>query len=139
MHDVVVPLLIVADYTVQEVRNLVNAMVDDLNAVMQIGELIFLRLQASCQDVFQHLGDICDGGWLFPLLVLILLMLTAFVMRLLLRLLTLTQVLLLHLHVFPCIGVRCRDGEPRNLKGVWVFGAGCCDAKVVPFRKFNLQ
>lgn len=74
-NDFVVTLVEFGVDFFQEVDDVVHFVVDDLDSVVEVGELVFLRTDVGGQDVGEHVGDVADGGfflllWFMALLLL---------------------------------------------------------------------
>jgi hypothetical protein len=79
MHEVIPALFILRMHLLNHLRNLENAVIYNLDAVMQVGELVLLRADVCCGHVFQHLGDVVSICTLLFLLSLVLLVCLLFV------------------------------------------------------------
>lgn len=110
--------------------------IDNLDAVVQIGELVGLRPDAAGQHIGEHLGNLAEGGFGTGVRLALLFMLASLLVAILLvRILLLVNgmilvVLIIGL-VMMYIGVRSRNDEFMSLKGVGILCACGRDAKVV--------
>ena len=111
-------------------------MIDNLNAIMQIGKLVGLGIDAAGEDVRQHLRDFVEGGrfsaglgLLHSLLVLLLLIVVVL----------LVLVDLVGVGFFAGGRTGGGDDELLDFEGIGVLGAGCGDTEMVAFGEFDLS
>lgn len=146
VHEVIPALLILRMNLFHQLGDFEDAVVDDLDAVVEIGELVLLGADRGCGDVFKHFGYVVLARGLAVLLLLLCLVL---LVRLLLVALLRSEVLLLLVLLGVCVavlvwlfarvGVCSADDEFVDFEGVGVFGGGGAYAEVVAFGEFDLR
>jgi hypothetical protein len=146
VHEVIPALFIVRMNLFYQLSDFENAVIDDLDAVVQIGELVLLGANGGCRYVFEHLGNVVLARGLAVLLLLLCLIL---LVRLLLVASLGTEVLLLLVLLGVCVavlvwlftrvGVCSTDDEFVDFEGVGIFGGGGAYAEVVAFGEFDLR
>jgi hypothetical protein len=113
-----------------------DAIVDDLDAVVQVGELILLAADVAGENIFEHLRDVGVVAWLLFLVGLLLMNFLRGEVGLLL--VPCWAVVAGAIGLFARVGVRGRDDEFVDFKRVGVFGGGSADAEVVAFGEVYL-
>jgi hypothetical protein len=129
VHHVVEALFVGGHHFLDHLVDLGDAVVYDLDAVVQIGELVLLAADIGGEDVFEHLRDVGMVDGLALLVSLLLVDLLRGQVGLL---------LVLAVRLFARVGVGGGDDEFVDFEGVWVFGRGGADTKVVAFWEFDL-
>ena len=149
-HELVEAVVVVGCDFLEEVVEAVDLVVDDLQAVVQVCELVLLGLDVGGEDVFDHLRDVgVDGlvlllGALEPVSVDagrglgLPLVAVVWLRLLLLLLLALVAVLFPGAGLFAGVGVGGGDDEFLDFEGVGVFGGGGGDTEVVAFWELDL-
>ena len=108
VHELVPALVVLLLDSLDRLGDFEDAVVDDLDAVVEVGKLVLLRADIACQDVFEHLWDVVlRGGGAVVLLCLVLLvrlllvtLLDSTILLLLVVLLGVDVVLLLQVGLF---------------------------------------
>lgn len=143
--EIVVTLVLLRVEFFEQGEGFGDAVVDDLDAVVEVGELVGLRADAGGEDVVEEVGGSLLLLCLLGLLLLMLLVLLLLGVGLLLVTLLGSEVLLLLVlrgasldGLFARVRIRGRDDEAVDFERVGVFGARCADAKEVAFGEFNL-
>jgi hypothetical protein len=126
-HDMVVPLILRCHKLLEHVIHGIYAVVNNLNAVVQVGKLVLLGLNGSGKDIFKHLRNVVVRRGSALLLVGLWLLVTA------------GRWLRLADGLFASVGVCGGDDEFVHLEGVRVFGTGGGYAEVIVFGKLNLD
>jgi hypothetical protein len=144
VHKVVPTLFIFRMNFLYHLGDFKNAVVDYLDAVVEVGELVLLRADVCCGDVFEHFGYVVLARglavlWFLCLVLLVCLLLVALLGGKVLLLLVLLGVCVAIL-VWLFAGVRVCGGDDEfvDFEGVGVFGGGGAYAKVVAFGEFDL-
>lgn len=134
VHQVVVLLVVRACHVLDHFVNLGDAVVDDLDPVVQVGELVGLAADAAGQDVLEHLGHV--GVVRAALLVGLL---RVALLRGHVGLFLVPGGLCIVLNVvFGLFCVDRRDDEFVDFKGVGVLGGGSADTEVVAVWEVDL-
>lgn len=142
-HEFVVIQLVLFVHFLEEVVDLEDAVVDDLDAVVEVGELVLLAADGARDGVLQHAWDAVLGGGGARSLVLLLSVVDLLPVCLL-RGEVLLLLVLFGVGVALLIGLFARervcggDAELVDFEGVGVLSAGGAYTKVIAFGEFDL-
>lgn len=131
-HHLIEPLVLVPNHFVEKIVEILHTVVDDLDAVVQVCELVLLGLNVGSKDILEHLRDVGIGRALGP---------EAAVdagrwLDFLLRLCVLA--LLLFLGFFASMGIRGGDDEFVDFEAIRIFSTRCAYTEVVAFWQLDL-
>jgi hypothetical protein len=131
VHEVVEALIISTHHVFDHFVDFGDAVVDDLYAVVQVGELVLLGTDAGSEDIVEHLrhGLLAGGLWVGLLFVDLLGGLVGLV---------LVGGVAVLVRLFARVGVCSGDDEFVDFERVGVFGGAGADAEVVAFREADL-
>lgn len=111
-----------------------DAVVNDLDAVVQVGELVLLAADVGCEDILKHLWDV---GVVAGLRLLVGLLFVDLLRGEVGLLLVPGWAVAVRLFTRVCVGRR--DNEFVDFEGVGIFSGGGADAKVVAFWEIDLR
>lgn len=146
-HGLIEPLVVIRRHLLDEVVQPVDLVVDDLHAVVQVGELVLLGLYVCREDVLDHLGDVGVDGLVLLVRALEPVAVDAGRGLDFLGLGLLGDLLLLVLGLalvgpgsglLAGVGVGGGDEELVDFEGIGVFGGGGGDAEVVAVGELDL-
>jgi hypothetical protein len=134
VHQVVVLLVVSASHVLDHFVDLGDAVVDDLDPVVQVCELVGLTADAAGQDVLEHLGHVRVVGTALLVGLLRVALLRGHVGLFLVP----GGLCVVLVGVFGLFCVDRRDDELMDFEGVRVFGGGGADTEVVAVWEVNL-
>jgi hypothetical protein len=130
VHHVVEALFVGGDHFLNHLMHLSNTIIYDLDAVVEVSELVLLASDVGGENVFEHLRDVgVVAGGLALLVRLLFVNLLGGEVGLL---------LVLVVGLFARVGVGGGHDEFVDFEGVGVFGGGGADTKIVAFWEVDL-